>query len=89
MQASVDPVDEEICKGDKERKLHPIVQGKGRLSGGIIEASVAAHFAQEEGRCKDGHDGERTHCLADLQGDLVFEEFRVGECGFVEYKNIG
>lgn len=89
MQAPVDPVDEEIGEGDEEWELHPVVQGEGRVGWSIVETGIAAHLTQKERRGKYGHDGERTQCLADLQGNLVFEVFGVGESGMVKDEDVG
>ena len=89
MQASVDPVDEEIGKDDKQGELHVVIQGKWLIGQIIVEFSVAANLAEEEGRGENSHDWESNHGLADFKGDLVLEVFRVGKGGVVEDEDIG
>lgn len=88
VQGSVDPVDEEIGEEDEKGELQVVVQGKWLIRRIVVEFSVATNFSEEEWRGEDGHDGESDHGLADFEGDLVFEVFRVGKCGMVKDKDI-
>jgi hypothetical protein len=45
---------------------------------------VAADFSDKENRGEDGHAGHGEAGLFDFLTDLVVEEFRVGEDGFIE-----
>lgn len=85
----MDPVDEKIGEDDEKGELQIVVQGKWLIGQIIVEFSVAANFAEEEGRGEDGHDREGNHGLAYFKGDLVFEIFRVGKGGVVEDEDIG
>lgn len=85
----MNPIDQEVGKGDEEGNLDVIVQGKRGVRGGIVEFCVAAHFPDEEWGGEDGHNGHGDEGLADFQGDLVFKVFGVGEGGMVEDEDVG
>lgn len=89
VQASVDPVDEEIGKDNKQGELQVVIEGKWLIGQIVVEFSVATDLAEKEGRGENSHDWERIHGLAYFEGDLVLEIFRVGKCGVVEDEDIG
>lgn len=89
VQASVDPVYEEIGKDDEQGELQIVVQGEWLIGRIVIEFSVAANFAEKEGRGEDGHNGESNHGLAYFEGDLILEVFRVSKGGMVEDEDVG
>lgn len=84
VQPSVDPVDAEIGEADEEGELQDVVQGERCVGWGVVELRVATGFDEEEGSGEDGHYGHRDHGLADLETDLIFEVFGVGEGCVVE-----
>lgn len=88
VQASVDPVDEEIGEEDEEGELQDTVEGEGLFGGGIVEFGVSADFQDEEWGCQEGHWGHRAHGLFDFHGDLVLEEFGVFVGGFVPDEDV-
>jgi len=85
----VDPIYEEVGKGDKERDLYVIVEGKGGVRGGVVEFCVATYFADKEWGREDGHQRHGDQTLPDFETNLVFEVFRVGEGGVVENEDVG
>ncbi len=89
MQTSVDPIYEEIGKGDKEWDLYIIVEGKGSVRRSVVEFCVATNFADEEGGGEDGHQRHGDQTLPDFKTNLVFEVFGVSKSGVVENEDIG
>jgi hypothetical protein len=88
VQASVDPVDEEIGEEDEERELQDTVEGEWFLGGSIVEFGVSADFKDEEWGRQEGHWGHGAHGLFDFHGDLVLEEFGVFVGGFVPNEDV-
>ena len=84
MQATVDPVDEEIGEHEEERELENVVKREGRIVQRVVHLSVAHDFHEEEGRSEGGQSGHRLHGLLNLHAHLVLEVLRVVEGGFVE-----
>ena len=89
MQTPVNPIYEEVGKGNEERNLEVVVQGEGSVRWRVVKFCVAAHFADEEWGCEDSHERHGDQTLLDLQADLVFEIFGVGKGSVVENKEIG
>ncbi len=77
MEATVDPVHEEIGEGDEKWELQVVVQKERLVGRVVVEFSVTAHLGEEEGDSEDRHDGEGDQGLSDFHTDLVFEEFGV------------
>lgn len=89
VQATVDPIDEEVCKANEERELEDVVEPERCLSRRIVQFGMALHFADKEGDGEYSHDWERDRGLLDLQADLILKIFGVGEGGMVEDEEIG
>ena len=77
MQASVDPVDEEIGKADEEGDLDEAVVREGLFGGCVVKFGVSADLQNEERSCQQWHWGHCSHGLSDLQPNLVLEELGV------------
>ena len=89
VEATVDPVDEEVGEADEERELEVVVEGEGCVRRCVVEVSVAADFKEEKGSGEDGHDGHGDHGLSNFEGDLVLEVFGVGDGGVIEDEYVG
>ena len=77
VQTTVNPVDEEISKTDKERKLQNAVVRERLFGKAIVEFGVASDFENEEGSGQKCHWRHGTHRLLDFQRDLVFQKLGV------------
>lgn len=77
VQATVDPVDEEIGKADEEGDLEEAVEREGLFGGSVVELGVSADLKNEERSSQQGHWRHCGHGLSDLQTNLVLEEFWV------------
>lgn len=88
VQASVDPVDEEIGEADEERELQDTVVRERLLGDGIIEFGVSSDFQNKEWGSHESHWGHGAHGLLDFHGDLVLEEFGVLVGGFVPDEDV-
>ena len=89
VQPSVDPIDAQVREADEKGELQEIIQGERSVRGCIVEFPIAPDFQKEEGSREERHERHGDHGLFDLEGDLVFEVFGVGEGGVVEDKKVG
>lgn len=88
MQCSVDPVDEKIGEEHKEAELRVVVPATGAVFGSVVELGVAADFEEEYHASRYGDTRHSYQGLLDFLADLVLEEFRVLESGFVEDEDV-
>lgn len=88
VEASVDPVDEHIRKGNEQGELEEVVPQSGAVGSGVIHFGVAANFEEETGGGKGGNARHRLHGLLNLKAYLVFDVFGVLEGGFVKDKHV-
>ena len=89
MQSPVNPVDTEIGEADEKGNLQVIVEGERSIRGRVVQLPIASNFREETGSGEDGEEGLGDHGLADLELDLVFEIFGMGERGVVEDEDVG
>lgn len=89
VQASMDPIDEEVRKADEERELENVVQPERGVGGRIVQFGVSPHFSHKKRDGEDSHYRKSDGGLSDLQGDLILEVFWVREGGMVEDEEIG
>jgi hypothetical protein len=88
MQASVDPIDEEICKGDEEGELEEVVPETWPFGCSVVKFSITTNFGHEERDGKNSHDWKGDHSLANLKADLTFQELWMLECSLVENESV-
>lgn len=89
MQASMNPIYEEVGEGEEKGELDKIVEPEGRISRGIVQFGISSNFAHEKRNGEDGHDGKSNACLLYLQANLIFEVFGMGEGGVVKDEKVG
>lgn len=88
VQSAVNQIDPEVREDEKEWKLDECVVLERRFSSGVVQLRVSTNFGKEASSSQQGHD---RHCFVSLTHfhlDLILEEFRMLECGFVEYEII-
>jgi len=85
----VDPIYEVICEEDEEWELGEVVPQARTVLGLIIHFAVSTYLCQKYGGSEESHDWERYSGLFDLQGDLIFEVFRMVDGVLVEDENVG
>ena len=88
VKAAVDPVDEEVGKGDEEGELGEAVLAARALVGGVVELGVAADFSEEDWDGEDGQDRHGPVGLFDFKPHLVLQELGVLHRPFVKDKRI-
>lgn len=84
MQPAVDPVDAEVGEHDEEGELQPVVEGEGRVFGGVVELAVAAHLGEHQRHGAERHEGHGDHGLFHLEDDLVAKVLGMLESLLVE-----
>lgn len=89
MQPAVDPVDEAVRKQDEEGELEKIVPWEGGFGGEVVQFGVPADFGQHAHGSQKGHARHGFVGLKDFQANLIFQEFRMLEGGFIEDENVG
>lgn len=89
VQGSMDPVYEEVRKGDEEGELEEIVQGERGAGRSFVELREPTNFGDKERNREHSHAWKRSEGLLDFLGDLVFKVFGMGEGRVVEYEQIG
>lgn len=89
METSMNPVDEEVGEANEEGKLEDVVKPERGIGRRIVQFGVPLDFTNEKRDGEDGHDWEGAECLLYLQGNLIFEVFRVGKGSMVENEEIG
>lgn len=90
VQATMDPVNEEIRKHDEEGYLEDVVRPERRVFRSFVQFGVAADFTEEERGGEDGHHREGAEGLSNLKPDLISEVARMGEGqGAIEDKDVG
>lgn len=55
----------------------------------IVDEGMTSDLSNEDGDGEDGHDGNRSQGLLDLQAHLILEVFGVIERVFVEDEQVG
>ena len=88
MEATVDPVYQEVGEEEEEGELEVVVQWEGCLSGGIVKLPITAYLSCEDWVGQDSHEGHGEQCLFHLKGHLVLEVFRVLKGVVIEYEEI-
>lgn len=88
VQASVDPVDEEVGESDEERELQDAVEWEGFLGDAVVEFGVAPDFRDKERDGQEGHEGHGLHGLSDLLANLVLEVLGVLDSCFIPDKHV-
>lgn len=88
VQPPVNPVNEEVGKGDEEGELQNAVVWEGLVSDRVIEFGISSDLGHEKRHGQQGHDGQRSHCLGDLKANLILEVFGVLKCGLIEDDNV-
>lgn len=88
VQASVNPVDEEVGKCDEDGELQDAVVWERFLFKGIVEFGVTPDFSDKERHGQERHDRHRLHRLRDLHSNLVLQPFGVSDGGLVPDKDV-
>lgn len=88
MQASMNPVNQEVGEEHEEAELGVVVPAAGAVFGSVVELGVTANFEKENHACRDGNSRHGDEGLSDLLADLILEELGVLEGGFVEDEDI-
>lgn len=88
MQATVNPVDERVCKKEEERELENVVPPPWSLGGCVINLGIAAYFGEEGRGSAERHERQSFYCLHNLHRNLVLEVAWVVELGLVKDENV-
>lgn len=89
VQATMNPVDEEIGEGDKQRELENAIVREWLFVEGVVQLGVSPNLGDQERSGQERHDGHRSHGLRNLHGNLVFEKLWVLDRRLVPDEDVG
>ena len=84
MKTSMNPIDGEVGKKEKEGELEPVIPHSRAVRSDVVHLAVSPYFSEEKRNGTHGHDRYRFERLCDLELNLVLQKLRVFESLFVE-----
>lgn len=85
----MDPIDAEVGEDEEEGELKVVIVGVWFVCENVVEFAVSADFREEERDGKDRDPGHGADGLFYFHADLILQELRVLEGGFVEDEDVG